>query len=213
MTPRFTEREREVIREHLLDSGHRRFSTAGLQKTSVEELATDAGIAKGSFYAFFGSKEELFIAVNARLARQKSELAAAEAYSAGAAGAEALRAFIVNGAKAMADGTSQGHLLFREEDAEIAMRKLTPEVVMRYVNAGEHWLTPAARVWQEHGLAQNLDPEVLAEVVAMVTFLPLNPGIQRGPRFDEAFSHVVDAVVGQLSAGMVEAAGPTNGST
>jgi AcrR family transcriptional regulator len=56
----FTNQESETIRTLLLKSGEEMFSRYGLKKTSVEELARAAGIAKGSFYRFFPSKEALY---------------------------------------------------------------------------------------------------------------------------------------------------------
>jgi len=59
----FKEEERERIRDVLLEKGKELISRQGLKKTTVEELAEAAGIAKGTFYHFFGSKEELCFAL------------------------------------------------------------------------------------------------------------------------------------------------------
>jgi AcrR family transcriptional regulator len=63
MPKAFTEREKEVIQGLLLEQGYRLFSTFGLRKTSVAELASAAGISKGAFYIFYDSKEALFMDV------------------------------------------------------------------------------------------------------------------------------------------------------
>ncbi len=59
----FTEQERTVIGRRLLQQGYRLFSTYGLAKTNVEEIAKAAGISKGAFYLFYESKEALFMDV------------------------------------------------------------------------------------------------------------------------------------------------------
>lgn len=59
----FTEQKNEMIRKDLLDEALRCTVTIGMRKTSVEQLTEAAGIAKGSFYKFFPSKELLFFAV------------------------------------------------------------------------------------------------------------------------------------------------------
>jgi len=56
----FTKEARQVIRQSLLQQGRKLFLRYGLRKTNVGELARAAGIAKGTFYHFFDSKEELF---------------------------------------------------------------------------------------------------------------------------------------------------------
>jgi AcrR family transcriptional regulator len=59
----FSENEKKLIGERLLEQGYRQFSAHGLKKTNVEELATAAGISKGAFYLFYESKEALFMDV------------------------------------------------------------------------------------------------------------------------------------------------------
>ncbi len=55
----FSEVDRQAIRRSLLDAGRRQFLRFGIRRTNVAELAAAAGIAKGTFYHFFGSKEDL----------------------------------------------------------------------------------------------------------------------------------------------------------
>ena len=63
MPKAFTEREKQLIGERLLEQGHHQFATYGLRKTTVEELAAGAGISKGAFYLFYPSKEALLMDV------------------------------------------------------------------------------------------------------------------------------------------------------
>ncbi len=59
----FSDQEKSMIRQHLIEQGYQQFSTFGLKKTNVEELAKAAGISKGAFYLFYESKELLFMDV------------------------------------------------------------------------------------------------------------------------------------------------------
>lgn len=63
MPKAFSEREKELITQRLLEQGYRLFSSYGLKKTNVEEIAQAAGISKGAFYNFYDSKETLFMSV------------------------------------------------------------------------------------------------------------------------------------------------------
>ena len=73
--PRFSEQERELIRQKLLAEGERLFTAYGIKKVSVEEIVQATGIAKGSFYAFYPSKEHLYMDIAGRLqARMWCEL-------------------------------------------------------------------------------------------------------------------------------------------
>ena len=59
----FTEDQNETIRRDLIREARRCGVTIGMKKTSVEQLTRAVGIAKGSFYKFYESKEMLFFAV------------------------------------------------------------------------------------------------------------------------------------------------------
>jgi len=68
--PRFTDVERETINKALLEEGQRLFDVHGLKKVTVDDLTAAANISKGSFYAFFQSKEHLFAVINFKLQEQ-----------------------------------------------------------------------------------------------------------------------------------------------
>jgi AcrR family transcriptional regulator len=59
----FNEREKEVLRGRLIEAGKRGLNRLGMRNLRVEELAQEAGISKGSFYAFFPSKEEFVLSI------------------------------------------------------------------------------------------------------------------------------------------------------
>ncbi len=59
----FTPSEKAHINQLLLEAGSRLFSSFGLDKTRVEDLAQAAGISKAAFYLFYDSKESLFFEV------------------------------------------------------------------------------------------------------------------------------------------------------
>jgi AcrR family transcriptional regulator len=50
-------------RDRILDAGMRRFAEQGYRGTRVEDVAADVGVAKGTVFLDFGSKEGLFLEV------------------------------------------------------------------------------------------------------------------------------------------------------
>ena len=71
--PRFTEKEKAFISDKLLAEGEKLFSLHGLKKVTVDDLAVAANISKGSFYAFYPSKEHLYIEINFQLQQKLFE--------------------------------------------------------------------------------------------------------------------------------------------
>ena len=51
----------------ILDAALRIFARRGLHKTTLEEVAKEAGISKGTIYLYFKNKEELFVAAAQRI--------------------------------------------------------------------------------------------------------------------------------------------------
>jgi AcrR family transcriptional regulator len=59
---RQTRKEKQAeTRRRLLDAAERVFLRRGLQGSSVEEIAAEAGFTRGAFYSNFNSKNELFV--------------------------------------------------------------------------------------------------------------------------------------------------------
>lgn len=59
----FSEEDRENIRLHLLENGRSMLEKKSYNSISVADLAGESGIAKGTFYNFFPSKEAFFYEV------------------------------------------------------------------------------------------------------------------------------------------------------
>ncbi len=70
MPRRFREDEEERIRWALMGAGRDIMGLRGARKTSIDELVRSAGIAKGSFYRFFSSKESLALQIMAEWERE-----------------------------------------------------------------------------------------------------------------------------------------------
>jgi AcrR family transcriptional regulator len=71
-------------RAEILDAALRAFGQYGYRRTSVDDIAREAGIAKGTIYLSFASKEELFQALARRLSQQMLTGAEAASRRAGA---------------------------------------------------------------------------------------------------------------------------------
>ncbi len=55
-----TEEEKEERRHAIMEAAKGRFQRFGFSKTTMEEIAADAGISKGTIYLYFQNKEDIF---------------------------------------------------------------------------------------------------------------------------------------------------------
>lgn len=60
MSRKFSPQEKDYIRHQLITVGKQLFATFGYRKTSINDLTKRVGIAQGTFYHFFRSKEALY---------------------------------------------------------------------------------------------------------------------------------------------------------
>ena len=65
----------EKRKQELLRIAYRMFISRGYENTSVDEIIEEAGIAKGTFYYYFGTKEQLLEEVIGMMIGQEAEAA------------------------------------------------------------------------------------------------------------------------------------------
>ena len=114
-----SEREQKAIRTKLVESCRVCWERYGYKKTGVAEMAAMAGISTGAFYAFFPSKEMLFIQTANAFTEKLYELM-------GACKPEvATKQDFAIGFKRCADEMFENKWIFTlREDAETFLRKL-----------------------------------------------------------------------------------------
>ncbi|GAA1915927.1 TetR/AcrR family transcriptional regulator [Microbacterium aoyamense] len=66
-----TTRRREATRQKLLDAAAQVFAEVGLDAASVEAICEAAGFTRGAFYSNFETKDELFLELVGRVARER----------------------------------------------------------------------------------------------------------------------------------------------
>ena len=74
MSGHFTEEQQNEIREKLFHAGIEYLKSYGVQKITVDKLVAAAGIAKGSFYNFYKSKEEFLFALSEYAGNKMNEM-------------------------------------------------------------------------------------------------------------------------------------------
>lgn len=74
MSSPFTEEQQIQIKEQLFHAGIKLSKVLGVQRMTVSKLATTVGIAKGSFYHFFESKEAFILALSEYAGQKTQEM-------------------------------------------------------------------------------------------------------------------------------------------
>ncbi|MGD9116797.1 MAG: TetR/AcrR family transcriptional regulator [Dehalococcoidia bacterium] len=168
----FTEPEKRVIREKLIEKGRQHFERFGVRRTNVADLAREAGIAKGSFYLFFESKEDLFLTINEefdkKLQRELSRrLAKAKNPK------ETLRKFL-RYVLDLFEIDPMLKLSVDKEEFESLSRRIPAAKFRRHQESTMSFLTQLVERWQQEGIIRDYDPRVIVGAVKSLYFVVLH---------------------------------------
>lgn len=167
-----TPAERERIRERLLQAGCDGFTRVGLAKITIADLAREAGIGKGSFYQYFATKEELFLAVQEQQEAAFKAALVRELERAGS-GRAAVRTLLLATATRLDAHPFLRRLLDPETLSELALR-VPAERLAAHRDADQAYFEGLLRGWVERGwLRPDVDLGVAFAVLTAVFAISL----------------------------------------
>ncbi|UBU08807.1 TetR/AcrR family transcriptional regulator [Nonomuraea gerenzanensis] len=197
MAVAFTTGEKARITGLLLDTAEELFTTQGLKKTSLDELVAAAGIAKGSFYAFFDSKESLYLEVMLRRAPRVAARVT-EALT-GPPGLESLIAVMRAITDVLTGDPLYRRLLTRPDELEAVTRRVGPEQIARVTPQLVTPLLDHLAAGQRAGVVvADIPPETLVGVIRAAGLIVVDRD-----RFGPAYEQVLDATITILARGML----------
>lgn len=198
MSRGFSGREKEIIRDELINAGREFFGKYGLRKTSIEDLTKAVGIAQGSFYTFFDSKEELYLevinsegeAIKENFLKQEKDIKHLTR--------EDFKTFF----KKILHVVNTNPIIkqiFLEEDLDFLVRKIPIEKIKecnrRFVND----FLPLIKKWQDEGsLITDYRPEVIVAVLQTLYYPILHKKAFDPDMFEEMIQLLIEIVANGL---------------
>ncbi len=160
----FTEQEKKIIKDNLIQKGTDFFGTYGLKKTNIEELTNAVSIAKGSFYSFYNSKEELFLDIlkktEKKLIKEIQQL---------------LKNMKKNPKETFKDfirfhfRTPKEHPIIQQvadkNTRDYLIRKLDNNPKLNQALQTYEYIPQFIKMWQKNGFIINKDPQILAGIL------------------------------------------------
>ncbi|MEJ2287891.1 MAG: TetR/AcrR family transcriptional regulator [Deinococcales bacterium] len=207
----FSNPDRDAIRRALVDAGEESFGRYGVRRTSVEQLAEAAGIAKGTFYSFFESKEHLCMAVFERLEdARREEMEAILARTPDPAPAlEALMRYALE----LVAGDSLLTALRRSGELGQVVRRVGRERWSRHLERDRTFMAELVDRLRAMGARCQLDPDVMAGTMRAVILLGFHEEEIGAEVYEPVIEHMVRWVAQGIAVGRAdgEAAGPRSG--
>lgn len=168
----FNEQERERIREQLIEKGRELFSRQGLRGTSIRDLTRAVGIAQGTFYSFYRSKEELYFDI-LELEEQGRDAIVSEFIDSSLSTESAIQQLI----KAALHFMSESPIirrLYETDEYELLRRRLPKDRFERHVQKDTEALLEFIERWQKSGELVMSDPSVIAGLFRGIIVMSLH---------------------------------------
>ncbi|HEX2947580.1 MAG TPA: TetR/AcrR family transcriptional regulator [Clostridia bacterium] len=193
MAKGFNEREKEAIRQKLMDAAEVCWGRYGLRKTSVDELVAMANISKGSFYLFYPSKEHLFMDTFDRIDTRTKERLFAMLANSGSDKKEILTGvirFLIKEVK-----KTPWMLNMSKGDLELLIRKLPPERVAKHLNSDDD---AAVELMKYLDIRPDADPKLVSGVFRAIFLMLLHSDEIGEDIMDDVIDYMIDAVIGKM---------------
>ncbi|SNZ03340.1 transcriptional regulator, TetR family [Terribacillus aidingensis] len=152
-----------LIKKRLLLSARELFRVYGLKKTSIAELTKAVGIAQGSFYAYFSSKEELFFELveveEGRIKEELFHLLQEEPMT-----KHLFKKFLLKSLELIQQNPII-RSLFDKEHMQYLLNKLPPERMEKHIKVDTESLRPMIEHLQQQNIMIKKDPRIISGII------------------------------------------------
>ncbi|TQR19668.1 TetR/AcrR family transcriptional regulator [Psychrobacillus vulpis] len=188
---RITSEQRKQIYEALLIKGKELFTQYGFSKTSIDDIVNACGIAKGSFYTYYSSKEELFYAV-LRKEEEVKNIIISEIMQESLPPKELLIRFFETSFKTIEQNPFLQSLYQRGEYERI-VKRLPKELLDNHAKEDLDSSLDFVKFLQEKGVTED-DPEVLIGLFRTTILIPLHRQEIGEPTFSKMMKKMIECL-------------------
>ena len=191
----FSETERAMIRAKLLAAGRDSLATYGVRKTSVDDLVQAVGISKGAFYAFFDTKEELFLTLFRQFEEEYRADLLRDSPGDPTQHAAWLRTFFQRAATHWRTNPLFRH--FGEAEYTYLTRKFPAEAAQAMLDSDRAFVADLLAHWDRAGLPLDCDADTFTGLMRGLFFMTLNAK-SVGSAFPNVLTIIIDGIVLRL---------------
>lgn len=192
---RITAEQRTKIQNDLLHKGKALFIQYGFLKTSIDDIVQACGIAKGSFYTYYSSKEELYYAILRKEEAIKKEIIG-EIMRETLPPKELLVRLFEKSWQAI-EGNPFLRSVYKRGEFERIVSRLPQELLDEHAREDLEESAEFVRWLQAKGITET-DPEVLIGLFRTVILIPLH----RAEIGEEIFPKMMAKMIACLAEGL-----------
>ncbi len=172
MTRKFTDKEKNFYKQKMIDEATKLFSTLGYKKTGIDDITAAAGVAKGTFYNIFSSKEDILFAVLEEQEKFRDRLLD-ELMTSERSAESAIRRLVKQSLKET-DENKIFKMFFKENLVERLYLKLPPERIEAHFAQDFKKSSEFIKFFQEQGDLVKENPAIIIGLLRGFFMLPLH---------------------------------------
>lgn len=155
----FSDEQKKTIRRQIIDAAKVRFASVGVKAAKIAEITADCGIAKGTFYSFFGSKEELAFAIINDIEKQRRQLLTETAAQAGSC-RKAVASLLKKGMEVV-DTNPVLKKITELDEFPYIFRKIPQRKLDEHNRADEEFASSFIDTWKRDGKMKNIPTDII----------------------------------------------------
>ena len=154
---------REARRAQILESALRVFAEKGYHAASVSDLVDAAGVARGTFYLYFDSKEAIFLELLGDLwTHLRANLGGVDLGSAAASMEDQLHAIVVRLLRTLVENRPLTRIIFREA---VGLQAVVDDRLKEFDDELHGWVARSLALGAALGAVREIDVEIGATAV------------------------------------------------
>ena len=194
----FTDTEKEVLKNRLIESGKKLLNRMGMKGLTIEDAARDVGISKGSFYAFFPSKEDFVLSIFESWETQYRGNFLNRVTEEAADPRAALEHFFLSAVEILEKEPGLARLGFKE--VSLLMDRLPPARIAAHKAADERVMVDAFTAWIKTGIIAERDIPALEGIFDSLFILAMHREDFKGETYKPAMDLIAEALALRLAA-------------
>lgn len=194
MPRHFSEIERENIRSELIRVGLELFERYGIDKTNIEDITNKVGIAKGSFYAFFNSKGDLFMEIYSVEREKVQEKAVAIFRDFDGEIDEIIKSYVLYLRQALKERPIL-NIVYDSNALMMISDKSVRERLLHYNRLINDQMTELIQGWMDRRGPFSVEARIVTSMLRSINFLQFHDYAIGDDVFEETVSTLTEAVV------------------
>lgn len=197
MARKFNEEEERYINDAITERGKDLFSKLGFQKTSILDITKEVGIASGTFYKFFQSKEALYFTI-LKMEEKRIREQFADVDIAGEKHPKKAIKKVIGEMMEAAETNPFIRELYIGNNLQELLKRVPSEELEKNVETDTTFLSDFMEKWKKEGVVFQEKPEIMSGMLRSLFVMTLHQKEIGEDVYPKTMKRLIDLIVDGL---------------